>query len=250
MNKIMFFAAVLALCTPHSALCTQSEADYPPKPEGMDEAEYDFLIDNGGWWEKPNSGSGVIQIVNGQKRVPATEFKSVIRTIQFDVNVHFAVVEKPMEKAEITIELIDDPKAKSFVVYPDECRAVANVAPLAADNPSQDVLNARVRKTLLRAFGYVGGATGGAEGNALDIMKDLKRLDAAKQQLPGDYVLRCDRFLERAGVKKYYRLPYRVACQKGYANQPTNQWEKLVWDEVHQKPTKGLKIKFDPKKGE
>ena len=247
MNKLVVLALV-GVCGVAS-VSADEDPEYPPKPEWMSENEYDFYCDQGGWWEAKD-GYGLIQIVNLQERVSAKEFDRVIASIQRDVNVHFSIVEKPLTNAQVTIELIDDPAAKSIVVYPDESKVVANVAWLLKDSPKQELLNARVRKTLMRAFGYVGGATGGNEGNVLDVMTDLKRLDAVPEQLPGDYVLRCDMFLARVGIKKYFRIPYRVACQQGKANQPTNEFQKVVWDEIHQKPTKGLKIKYDPKKGE
>ena len=53
----------------------------------------------------------------------------------------------------------------------------------------------------------------------------------------------------RFGVSKERRVPYRVACQQGWAPAPTNDYQKAVWEEVHAVPSDPMKIEFDPKKG-
>ena len=46
---------------------------------------------------------------------------------------------------------------------------------------------------------------------------------------------------------------YYVACAEGWASEPTNDYQRVIWErakaEQKQEPTKGLKIEFDPRKG-
>jgi hypothetical protein len=58
---------------------------------------------------------------------------------------------------------------------------------------------------------------------------------------------RMQKMWKRFGVKKERRIPYRVACQEGWAAQPTNDYQKAVWEQVHSIPDKPLKIEYDPK---
>jgi hypothetical protein len=44
-------------------------------------------------------------------------------------------------------------------------------------------------------------------------------------------------------------VPYKLACEEGWAPAPTNEYQKAIWDETHAIPANPMKIEFDPKKG-
>ena len=221
-----------------------------PKPAGMTDDTYYDLLETGGRIERANTGYGLVQILNRQSRVEPKALERAIELIRNDVSVRFVIVTAPTN-AQITVEVVDDAaSARPLAVYPDELRSVVNVAPLAADGPDAAKLSERLVKETIRAFAYVGGITGGGKGTLMDVMTGLDRLDQAVLGIPGDYVMRCNGFLRRAGVKPYFVTTYRNACEEGWAPNPSDVWQKAIWDEIHQKPTKGLKIKYDPKKGE
>ena len=44
------------------------------------------------------------------------------------------------------------------------------------------------------------------------------------------------------------RIPYRQACQEGWAPAPTNAVQRAIWNKVHQIPDSPLVIEFDPKR--
>ena len=228
-----------------------AEANPPiPRPQDMSEDEYWELVEEGGKIERAGSGYGLVQIVNRQNKVGVKAYDKAIARIQFDVNVHIAVVSAPTN-AQITVEVVDDPtSSRALAVFPDEQRSVVNIAPLAADSPTAERLAERLQKEVVRAFAYVGGITGGGKGTLFGAMSGLGSLDSAPLDIPGDYVMRCTRYLESVGVKEYFKTSYLNACQQGWAPKPVNVWQKAVWDRVHQKPTKGIKIKYDPNKGE
>ena len=51
-------------------------------------------------------------------------------------------------------------------------------------------------------------------------------------------------------MKPYRLTTYRKACEEGWANPPTNDVQKAIWDKVHALPTEPLKIKPEEKKTE
>ena len=56
--------------------------------------------------------------------------------------------------------------------------------------------------------------------------------------------------LKSAGGTISHKATYRKACIDGWAPAPTNDYQKVIWEEIHAKPTNPIKIKFDPAKGE
>ena len=40
---------------------------------------------------------------------------------------------------------------------------------------------------------------------------------------------------------------YLKACREGWAPAPTNEYQKAVWDKVHEMPTEPIKIKYEKK---
>ena len=43
---------------------------------------------------------------------------------------------------------------------------------------------------------------------------------------------------------------YKKACEEGWAPNPTNEFQKAIWDKVHELPTEPIKIKPEEKKTE
>ena len=68
-------------------------------------------------------------------------------------------------------------------------------------------------------------------------------------QLPVDVLSRFRTYMEPLGVKPSILVPYRRACEEGWAPAPTNEYQKAIWDKVHAAPKNPMKIEFDPKKG-
>lgn len=220
-----------------------------PIPDGMDFGEYLFLLSEGGYIDRPNSGKGQVLILNLQNKVAESELVKASENIRKDVNVKI-VVDKFQKAAQITIKIVDDAaNEEPLSIYPDNNKATVNVAALVKDSPASDILAGRARREVMRAFAILGGAAGGEAGLLMDAMTSYDRLDQAEERLPGDIVLKCDPFLKRIGIMKWARATYRKACEEGWAPKPANDFEKAVWEEVHSIPTNPMKIEFDPKKG-
>lgn len=236
---------ILVACSLAAFRLVAAEAQFEvPKPDGMDYFEYIFLCTEGGHYYVPKSGYGTVLFVNDQKIVPDAELQKITPLVQDENWVAMRFTAKK-ENAEIVIEVVDREKESALAVFPDDRRAVVNVRALMKDNPSPEVLASRTRKELIRAFSFVCGISGcNGQGHIMDVMSDMARLDAAKEEVPGELSMRNAKYLERSGVKPYLRETYKDACEQGHAPAPTNVWEKAVWKRVHERPTKPIKIQF------
>ena len=147
------------------------------------------------------------------------------------------------------IEGSDDLPALS--VYPEERIGIVNADKLkGGDDPSLPEM--RVSKEVWRAIGFVGGlGFSPAENDIMQPIYTIKELDANRYPfIQPMNMARMQKMWKRFGVKKERRIPYRVAVQEGWAAQPTNDYQKAVWDEVHAVPTEPIKIKPEEKKTE
>lgn len=149
----------------------------------------------------------------------------------------------------MVVEKADDLPALS--VFPEERIGIVNADKLkgAAENdPSAPEM--RVAKEIWRAMGFIGGVGFSAQEN--DMMQPyytLAELDKNNHPyIQPMNMLKMQAMWKRFGVKKERRMPYRVACQEGWANPPTNDLQRAVWDEVHKAPEKPIKIEFDEKR--
>ena len=134
-------------------------------------------------------------------------------------------------------------------VYPEERIGIVNADQLkGGDDPSLPEM--RVSKEVWRAIGFVGGlGFSPAENDIMQPIYTIKELDANRYPfIQPMNMARMQTMWKRFGVKKERRIPYRVAVQEGWAAQPTNDYQRAVWKEVHSIPDKPIKIEFDPKK--
>lgn len=134
-------------------------------------------------------------------------------------------------------------------VYPEERIGIINADKLkGGDDPSLPEM--RVSKEVWRAIGFVGGlGFSPAENDIMQPIYNIKELDANRYPfIQPMNMARMQTMWKRFGVKKERRIPYRVAVQEGWAANPTNDYQKAVWKEVHSIPDKPMKIEFDPKR--
>ncbi len=153
---------------------------------------------------------------------------------------------KPLMLVAIVDGIADLP---ALSVYPEERIGLVNADKLkGGDDPSQPEM--RVSKEVWRAIGFVGGlGFSPAENDIMQPIYTIQELDANRYPfIQPMNMARMQTMWKRFGVKKERRIPYRVAVQEGWAAQPTNDYQKAVWKEVHTVPDKPMKIEFDPKR--
>ena len=154
------------------------------------------------------------------------------------------------KKPLMTLVVFDgDPSFPALAVYPEERIGLVNADRLkGGEDPAAPEV--RVSKEIWRAMGFIGGV--GFSQHENDMMQPyytLKELDGnIHAYIQPMNMAKMGRFWKRFGVKKEARVPYLVACQEGWAPQPTNDVQKAIWDKVHALPTEPIKIKPEEKK--
>lgn len=217
----------------------------------------------GGYVRKENSAKGAYVILNAQKLVGSSAISKVLDTIDqslaiksFIKDVNGVTVDNIADlikgaNATIGVGLIDDPTHPSLLIAPESGFAIINVRKLSTNKVSDNVIESRVRKEILRVLAFT---TGCAYTTMVDpLMRDVTKpsdLDALPSENFGYEIL--NKFSNSAplyGLKPWYSTTYKRACEEGWAPAPTNDIQKAIWDRVHAAPKNPMKIEFDPKKG-
>lgn len=212
-------------------------------------AQKRMLERTGGMVEMP--GTGKLVIVNCQKKVPAEVLQAKVDQFIKFLHVKIELVEGSWRlgtpvpgDANAALFVVDDPALPISLIAPEAQWGALNVANLDAD--------ARFRKAFTRAaVSTFGAGVSQIKGSAMQTVKKVEDLDKLHSDSFGFDSLSCImRNLENLGVTQTKKSSYRKACIDGWAPQPTNDYQKAVWEEIHAKPTKPMTIKYDPKKGE
>ena len=221
----------------------------------------------GGFITAPYDGR-YCYIMNAQRRVPArvfdwaaVQFRQVLSLpirLEECAQATSADVFSPVKtawsgnrKTGAVVSVVDLPNWTSLLLAPENGWAQVNVAALAKDDPSNEVLETRVKKELWRAFVLLfGGGNSHIAGDLMRPINSLQDLDAFPNLAPGPEPFNA--MLEGAkarGITVVFRTTYKNACEQGWAPAPTNEYQKAIWDKVHAAPKNPMKIEFDPKKG-
>lgn len=217
------------------------------------------IAELGGYVEYPGSQKGSIAFIDTQRKVALKQsFESVFGSFrrQLPVKIDFVASEagdpvalKAKAKADFAVILIDEEKAPSLAVYPDDGYAVLNVAKYAKGfkfPDDQGLYEKRCVKGMLRAFVLLCNGGGSHYPGNVATAHNPEQLDLVQDKLPIDIQNAMRKYLEGAGVTPLRRSYYRKACQEGWAPAPTNDVQKAIWEEVHSIPDKPMKIEFDP----
>ena len=218
-----------------------------------------IMMKLGGYISQPIKTT-VVRIYNNQNIVPAEVIRKIVANMGKGPNFPAEVVtaEWSVESAKepgvgFAIVIVNDEKSPNKVLCaPDDGWIKVNVAPFAKGAPSADVLNDRVLREVWRGFAYALGA-----GNTLNPMCPLKTVTTMEEFDALSAIVPCPDVLgtiqkagEQWGINRTRVVSYRKACQEGWAPAPTNDYQKVIWEEVKAKPTNPMKIKYDPNKGE
>lgn len=209
---------------------------------------------NGGFIELANTGK-VIQVSNSQALCPVAAVEGTVTMIRhkFGYPVQFSSRELtgafPTNVA-LRINVVAKDDAPVLLAAPEEGWAQINVKPLTVDNPDEIKLRKRVIKEMWRGFAYAFGV--GMPMDSFSVMKQVDSL-AALDECPVEFgpeaQLKIENVAKKRGLYFSRRVSYRVACKEGWAPAPTNDIQKVIWEEYHAKPTEPMRIKFDPKQG-
>lgn len=222
-----------------------------------------IIAKNGGMVKKPGTGLGRILFANEQRRIPISELRRpvdyLMKYTKLNVSIRDCdqikdgISKAAMKKlgANMLIRIMDDSAVSSpLIVSPDEAWATVNVAALAKDNPTSDVLAFRLRKEMSRAFAFLcGGVNTQYERTPVNYCGSLKDLDYIDMdEVPADLIARFRTYTPGYGVTPSITATYKTACRHGWAPQPTNDIQRAIWKDVYQVPDNPIKIEFDPRK--
>lgn len=252
MNKIVMAAIALVVTTSfvHAGSETYSFGE-PKSSAAMAKA---MLRTQGGFLKKPGSFEGKIVVVDGRKEANTKELAEALEklAVQQGFRVEVRAQKVDIAKARSAIEscgakvgvvVVDDDASPSLSVFPDEGYAVMNAKKVVVGVERSRLASIRVKKQLLRAFGYVcGGMSSQYEGTLCAPVQKFSDLDAMPQELPMDVVFAFRKYLAPYGITPYVRTTYRRACQEGWAPAATNEFQKKIWSEIRTLPTKPLQL--------
>lgn len=214
----------------------------------------------GGLIEKPGTKCGRVVWVNAQKRVAgdliALTLKEQTKVFLMDFDlvvgdaptVLTAAAAKDALKANVAIFVIDDPAMPSMLVAPEGNWGIMNVAPLMVGGPTTEVVSKRVAREMWRTFGNVLGGGDCSYHNCVSIpISSVEELDRMKANtFCPDPFARVRNHLSAAGVKAPQRATYKRACMEGWAPAPTNEFQRVIWEQIKQDkergPTNPIKI--------
>ena len=217
----------------------------------------------GGIIKVPNSQKGKIVIVNAQKKLPLDKLRTGMDEFaqmqQFKVKFIEGASTTPdkasadMAKigADVAVFIQENPESKlTLLSAPEQRWTIINASAINADARNDEFAAARIRKELMRGFLCAAGTMNSQyPGSIMGAIKEPKDLDKMLEDAPIDAIQRAIESLKVYGVTPQEVSTYKKACQEGWAPQPTNEYQKAIWDEVRAIPSNPMKIEFDPKKG-
>jgi len=253
MKNLLIFSIVAV------AVIASSDAKEVVSPEELAarkaERQAEFDKRTGGRIVKPGTQQGEVVYANCQSRIPVdwieesvayftkeTRFKiSIKNNSSFDLK-------SPKIEGNATLFIIDDDALPTILVAPENRWAFVNIAPMAKEQRPA-FFEARVKKELSRGFAYLCGAANSQYPQALTRgivnHRDLdKNVDLG---LPVDVLQRFRTYMEPLGVRPAIMSTYLKACREGWAPQPTNDTQRVIWNQVHAVPDKPITIEYDPK---
>ena len=231
--------------------------------ERMQRRDKIVMEKHGGLITMRGTPSGSIVVVNAQRKVTTDNFEitktrscnrlgNILKIVEGEAaTVATAELLKKKYGADFALFVIDDKALPPSLVAVEARWAIVNVAGIEKGAATPEMVRIRTRNEFARVFAMLcGGFSSQFQAPLTNKVKTVSDLDECLSDLPVDVVARVSTYLDYCGVKAEKKITYRRACQEGWAPQPTNSFQKAVWDEVHSLPTKPITIKYDKKKGE
>lgn len=247
----MMMLAVCALTA--VVMAAQSAASKKElSPEEKEARKLRMMQKTGGILKVP--GAGKVVILNGQKKVPASRIASdaavIARAIRAEVQVKdceetFTVANAPalLKKSggNAMVFITDDPALPMSLVAIEANWGVMNIAPLSAGNPTPEKLAARSSRELLRTTTVtLGGALSSNQASAMQTVQNVEDLDKiVSDGIAFDALRNMLTHLPKIGVTPPRMSTYRKACQEGWAQPPTNEFQKVIWEEIRSQKERG-----------
>lgn len=258
MKRMIIGAAVMAAMTVAIADEAVRPKVRPVSPEFKNRREEIMMTKHGGLIRKTGTGEGRIAFFDSCPGVAGGAVRGIAQRLCRDIRVDFEIVTNQAfslagaadavkaAKAGVGVFFVSSKDLPDLLVAADSRWALVNAGGIGGDAAN------RLAKLTIRALAQVCGAgLQTVRGSVLGPIDSAADLDGVKMAVfPGDIQMRMQAYLREIGVKTYKLNTYKNACEEGWAPKPANKWQEAIWKEVHQRPTQGIEIKYDPKKGE
>lgn len=196
------------------------------------------------------NSKGKLIVVNGQKAASDSLINSAIASatagdikVDYEISVGTFEMKNTGNNHEALLFIVDDNKFPMSLIAPEAKWALVNIAELKTDKEA--FFEARVKKQIARAIGQLfGAASNQYDTNLFSGVFCAKDLDyIPTTSMPRDYRLRFSSYIPSMGIIPYKVVHYKKAVQEGWAPAPTNEFQKAIWDKVHEIPAEPIKIK-------
>jgi len=254
MKKLMIAATLMAM-----AVGTYAETVARPEltPEQKAARAEARRRHTGGFLEFP--GVGKIAVLNAQKAVGqelidenVTALRNLARGVEIAVqDVEFSLGTAKSVRAGIgapvAVYIVDDAALPMSLIAIEDGWGVVNVAPLKA-GADDSKLKSRFKKEFVRVSSIVfTGAKSQFKNSPLQSAQSVEDLDKiVGENFAIDTMTTMMNHLPEIGVKPGTRMTYRSACMQGLAPAPTNEYQKVIWEEIKaqqsEEPSNPMKI--------
>jgi len=250
MKRVLFVLLGCAAwaCAQEAPKTDANELTQEERREKMQQLRLEMLRKNGPMVTQPQTGPGVL-IRNMQEAVPHDVVTNVVDTLgkvtRLPFNADTVKAPEAMDALKLTREalaseevgalvlLVDVKGWPSLWVAPEESWAIVNVDALRADNPDAEKFERRAQQQLWRGACYaLGAGDSKVEKCVMNPVSSLADLDNLNVVPYPEYL---GKMMQRArvlGMEMRRMMPYRKAVEEGWAEEPHDEIEKAIWDEI------------------
>ena len=245
-------------------IAKKAEAAAKPKmTRAQIENRPEVLKKTGGFVDSPAAGTAIVVV---DARAKSGGAPDQFATVYRDLSKMLVTVEKtPLKegtcpvtlaaerlaahKAAFAMVVIDEEKYSGLMVIPEDRLVVVNAAKYK-EGTDPVRREERVIKELWRGLGFVSGiGYAPFKNDVFQPVYTIPELDALEYQVmqPMNFQ-KMYGMMAKYGIKRARHIPYRLACMEGWAAQPTNEYQKAIWEQVHKLPEKPIKIEYNEKR--
>lgn len=245
-------------------IAKKAEAAAKPKmTRAQIENRPEVLKKTGGFVDSPAAGTAIVVV---DARAKSGGAPDQFATVYRDLSKMLVTVEKtPLKegtcpvtlaaerlaahKAAFAMVVIDEEKYSGLMVFPEDRLVVVNAAKYK-EGTDPVRREERVIKELWRGLGFVSGiGYAPFKNDVFQPVYTIPELDALEYQVmqPMNFQ-KMYGMMAKYGIKRARHIPYRLACMEGWAAQPTNEYQKAIWEQVHKLPEKPIKIEYNEKR--
>ena len=217
-------------------------------------------LKTGGMVLKPGTRTGYLVVVNGQDKVTTAELKPTIAKIQEVLNLNVEVIDgatatlstakglREELKANAAVFIVDDPELPMSLIAYEDRWGIVNVAKLADEKTNKVQRFGRTKNEMVRVLAMVCGACESQfPSSVLNVGVRPRDLDMASADLPYDVMNRMVSSLKKSGVTPAVYATYKRACKEGWAPEPVDEVQKVIWEKVKaeqsESPSNPIRIK-------